>query len=191
MVNDLEIEIKKRDDGYSFSFEDDDKKRVYTIFSLELKQKVREIIFPFGTSDKGNDRYQGKNSQGDIISYQQGKGNFPDELVLISGKGFKHKEIADKTENQKKVESQKEKDGWENWDSEWEQTEALWKKAESKLGMPSSGVKHYFSGRNSDGKIVMEGICLKSENQLLIQEKKLGQENKEKFVQQEQISPKN
>src|SRR4051812_37178147 len=102
MVNNLEIEIKKRDSGYFFSPEDDDKKRIYTIFSPELKQKMREIIFPFGTSDKGNDQYQGKNSQGDSIFYQQGKDNFPDQLILISGKDFGNKEITDKTEQQVK-----------------------------------------------------------------------------------------
>jgi len=197
MVNNLEIEIRKRDDGYSFSFEDDDKKRIYTIFSPELRQKVREIIFPFGTSDKGNNQYQGKNSQGDSISYQQGKDGSPDQLTLIVGKNFNHKEITDKAENQEEIESRKEKDEWDKWDAEWEQTEVLWKNAESKLGIISSGgTKHYFSGRNSDGKTVMEGICVKSENQPLIQEiteeeaKKLGQENKENFAQQEQISPK-
>jgi len=103
MVNNLENEIKKQDNGYSFSSEDDDRKRIYTIFSLELKQKVREIIFPFGTSDKENDQYQGKSGQGDTIFYQQGKDNFPDQLTLTSGK---HKEVADKAEHQ-----QKEKDG--------------------------------------------------------------------------------
>src|SRR4051794_36208382 len=107
MVNNLEIEIKKRDDGYSFSFEDDDKKRIYAIFSPELKQKVRGIIFPFGISNKGNDQYQGKNNQGDSIFYQQGKDNFPDQLVLISEKDFRNKEITDKTEQQAKIERQK------------------------------------------------------------------------------------
>lgn len=189
MVNNLEIEIKKRDSGYSF-FSEDDKKRIYTIFSPELKQKVREIIFPFGASDKENDQYQGKSSQGDSIFYQQGKDGFPDQLTLVSGN--EHKEIADKAEHQ-----QKEEDGWENWDAEWEETEALWKKAENEFGTSSGGVKHYFSGRNSDGKIVMEGICMK--NGAWIQEnteekvKKIEQENnnsKENFTQQQQILPK-
>jgi len=197
MVNNLEIGIKKRDDGYSFSFEEDDKKRIYTIFSPELKQKVREIIFPFGTSDKGNDQYQGKNNQGDSIFYQRGKENLSDQLTLISGKDFGSKEITDKTEQRDKIERQKEEGGWENWDAEWEKTEVLWKKAESELGIPSSsGVKHYFSGRNSDGKIVVEGIYVSSEAQPRIQEiteeevKKIEQENndsKESFIQQQQV----
>jgi hypothetical protein len=192
MVNNLEIEIKKQDDGYSVFSEDDDKKRIYTIFSPKLKQKMREIIFPFGTSNKENDQYQGKSSQGDNIFYQQGKENIPDQLTLISVN--KYKEITDKTEHQ-----QKEEDGWENWDAEWEKAEALWKKTESELGMPSGGTRHYFSGRNSDGEIVMEGICMKSENQPLIQEiteeevKKIRQENdnsKQIFFQQQQFIPK-
>lgn len=194
MVNNLETEIKKKDDGYSYYFEDDDKKRIYTIFSSELKQKVREVIFPFGTSDKGNDQYQGKSSQGDSIFYQQGKDNCPDQLILVSGKDLEHKKITDdKTEHQEIVKNRKEEDPWENWDAEWERTEALWKKTESEFGIISGGTRHYFAGRNSDGKVVLEGVCVKSETQSLIQETTEEEVDnaKENFTQHQQILPKN
>jgi len=65
------------------------KKRIYTIYSPELRQKIREIISPYGIVGKGNIQYEGKNSQDDRIIYQQGKDDLPDKLTLIS------KEIAE------------------------------------------------------------------------------------------------
>jgi hypothetical protein len=85
IINNLEIEIKKYDKGYSFSFEENGKKRVYSIYSPELKQKVREIISPYGIVGKGNIQYKGKNVHGDCILYQQGKDDLPDQLTLMSG----------------------------------------------------------------------------------------------------------
>jgi len=47
---------------------------------------------------------------------------------------------------------------------------ALWKKGESELGVSSNGVKHYFSGRDEKGKVVVEAICVNSKTQFLIQQ---------------------
>jgi len=85
MLDNLEIEIKRWDRSYSFSSEDNDRKRIYTIYSLELKKKLREIISPFGTPIGVGFDYEGENSQGDCIIYQQGSNdNLPDQLTLIS-----------------------------------------------------------------------------------------------------------
>jgi len=89
MLNNLEIEIKKRkkqDEGFIFTSEDNDKKRTYLIYSLELKRKLRELIFPFGViSDSCQAEYGAENKQGDKIVYQTGEEEKPDKLVLISG----------------------------------------------------------------------------------------------------------
>src|SRR6185436_554703 len=97
-IDNLEIEIKKQDEAYSFSSEENGKKRIYTIYSPELRQKIREIISPYGIVGKGNIQHEGKNSQDDCIIYQQGKDDLPDKLTLIS------REIAEEkneTEQQK------------------------------------------------------------------------------------------
>ena len=52
MLDNLEIEIKRWNQSYSFSSEDNDKKRIYAIYSPELGQKVREIISPYGIVGK-------------------------------------------------------------------------------------------------------------------------------------------
>src|SRR5205814_6345159 len=88
----LEIEISKfvKDGGYSFSSEDDDKKRIYTIYSSELKQKLRKMIFLPGFSADANIRYKVENEQGDRILYKQDI-NF-DQLTLISREATMPKE---------------------------------------------------------------------------------------------------
>lgn len=161
MVNNLEIEIRKQDDGYLFSSEKDGKKRIYIIYSPELRKKLREIISLYWIPSGVNMQYDGKNSQDDRILYQQGKDDLSDQLTLISGVGG--------GEEQKQ---KGEEDAWDKWDAEWEQVETLWKKQESELGILSSGTRHYFSGRNSDGKVIVEGTCVKSGNrsQLVILE---------------------
>ena len=112
MKNNLEIEIRKREkqgNSFVFSSEDNDKKRTYLIYSLELKRKLRELVFPFGVSGRDNDQYRGKSNQGDRVLYQQDKGENPDKLVLISGKYSKaitdgNEELLERQEleNQKK-----------------------------------------------------------------------------------------
>jgi len=84
-IDNLEIEIRKSsNEGYSFFSEYDGKKRTYTIHSPELKRKLREIIFPFGSFGKGSVKYKGENSYGDCIFYFQGKVDEPSRLMLIS-----------------------------------------------------------------------------------------------------------
>jgi hypothetical protein len=95
VIDKLEIEIKKCDKGYSFSSEENGKKRIYAIYSPELSQKLREIISPYGIIGKGNIQYEGKNSYGDRIIYQQGKDDFPDQLTLISREIVEEKEEVD------------------------------------------------------------------------------------------------
>ena len=134
-TDNLEIEIKKRDDGYSFSSEDDDKKRIYTIFLPELRQKVREIIFPFGTSDRGNVQYQGENSQGERIVYQQTTDS--DRLTLISGS----RKLAEQRELQK-IDDFAE---FEKEITELEQGKEEWQKQENELGISSkSGIERHY-----------------------------------------------
>jgi hypothetical protein len=160
MLDSLEIEIKRYDKSYSFSSEDDDRKRIYIIYSPELKKKLREIISPYGTPIWVGFDYEGKNSQGDCILYQQGSNdNLPDQLTLISREVVEQKQIASGTEQKK------EKTGWENWDAEWKEVKTLWKRQESELGVSSSAIKSYFSGKNKDGEKVMEGTYIRSENQ--------------------------
>jgi|SRR5947207_13051965 len=96
MLDSLEIEIKNWDKSYSFSSEDDDRKRFYIIYSPKLKKKLREIISPFGTPAQVGFHYNGKNSQGDCIIYQQGSSdNLPDRLTLISREATEQRKIAD------------------------------------------------------------------------------------------------
>jgi len=159
MLDNLEIEIKRWDRSYSFSSEDNDRKRIYTIYSLELKKKLREIISPFGTPIGVGFDYEGENSQGDCIIYQQGSNdNLPDQLTLIS------REIVEQKKITNGIEQQKEKTGWENWDTEWKQTRALWKKQEAELGVSPGAIKSYFSGKNKNGEKIVEGTYIKSEN---------------------------
>lgn len=118
MTSNLEIEIKrlkKQDKGFTFTSEDDDKKRTYLIYSLELKRKLRELVFPFGVSGRDNDQYRGKSNQGDRIFYQQDKGENPDKLVLISRKY--NKAITDRSEElleQQEIEKQKKEEAEKN-----------------------------------------------------------------------------
>ena len=158
MLDSLEIEIKRWDKSYSFSSEDNDRKRIYSIYSLELKKKLREIISPFGTSAGVEFDYEGKNSQGDRILYKQGSSdNLPDQLTLISREATEQKKLVDNV-----TEQNKERTGWENWDTEWEQARVLWKRQEAELGTLSSATKSYFSGKDMDGEKVMEGTYVKS-----------------------------
>jgi hypothetical protein len=169
MLDNLEIEIKRWNQSYSFSSEDNDRKRVYTIYSPELKKKLREIISPYGTPIRVGFHYEGKNSQGDCILYQQGSNdNLPDQLTLVS------KEIAEQRKITNGTEQQKEKKSWENWDTEWEQARALWKRQEAEMGASPGVIKSYFSGKNKDGEKVMEGTYIQSENrsQITVMENK-------------------
>jgi hypothetical protein len=89
-LNNLEIEIKKRkkpDEGFTFTSEDNDRKRTYFIYSLELKRKLRELAFPFGVAgDQCYAKYEGENKKsGDRVIYEKEKEETPDKLVLISG----------------------------------------------------------------------------------------------------------
>ena len=112
-LNNLEIEIKKRkkqNEGFIFTSEDNDRKRTYLIYSLELKRRLRELAFPFGViSDKCQAEYGVENTKTrDKIVYQTGKEENPDKLVLISGKYSKA--IADGNEEllkQQELEKQK------------------------------------------------------------------------------------
>jgi len=116
MVNNLEIEIKKskkKDEGFIPFYEDNGKKITYLIYSLELKRRLRGLVFPFGVSGSENDQYRGKSNQGDRVLYQQDGGENPDKLVLIKGKDFESKsfkQITNGVENQQEVEIRKEMD---------------------------------------------------------------------------------
>ncbi|CAG8810970.1 25949_t:CDS:2 [Gigaspora margarita] len=73
------------DQGNQTEFKQENgKKRIYTIYSPELKQKLREIIFPCEVPSEVRAQYKGKNSHGDCILYQPGKGDLPDQLTLIN-----------------------------------------------------------------------------------------------------------
>jgi hypothetical protein len=117
MTNNLEIEIKKhkkQDESFIFISEDNDKKRIYLIYSLELKRRLRELVFPFGVSGRDNDQYQGKSNQGDKVFYQQDKEEKPDKLVLISRKYSKaitdgNEELLEQQEIEKEKKEQVEK----------------------------------------------------------------------------------
>lgn len=195
MLDNLEIEIKKWDKDYSFSSEEDDKKRVYTIYSPKLKQKLREVISPYAALSKVSIQYEGKNSYGDSILYQQGKGDLPDRLTLTSREVVERLELTDGVADEKK----KEKDVWEGWDEKWKGLKNLWEKQEAESGTSSSSAtRHYFSGRNKDGEIVYEASLVKSETQthfISLENKKpnppLLQDSKEViFTPRQQVPPK-
>jgi len=57
------------------------------VYSLELRQKLRELVSPFGIGGKGNIQFEGNNSRGDHVLYSQGITDSPDQLILISGGG--------------------------------------------------------------------------------------------------------
>jgi len=173
MLDNLEIEIKKWNQSYSFSSKDDDKKRVYTIYSPELKNKLREIISPFGTPAGVGFHYEGKNSQGDHILYQQGSGDdSPDQLTLMS------REIAEKN---KIIDKKKKKEE----DKEWKDLKKEWKRQEEELG-ESLTLKSYFCFKDKNGKITEEGTYVKSENksQLIM----IGEKTPSFFRLQEKIA---
>lgn len=102
MLDSLEVEIKSWDNAYSFSSEEDGKKRTYTIYSPQLRQKLREIIFPCEIPHKVKAQYKGKNSYGDRIVYQPGKDDLPDQLTLISREIIDQQEIDEEREEKKK-----------------------------------------------------------------------------------------
>src|ERR1044071_5712867 len=97
LENKLEIEIKNWSNAYSFSSEEDGKKRIYTIYSPELKKKLQAMVFPFGKPNSGSVQYRGKNSFGDRILYQPGKDDLPDQLTLIS------REVVQEMDEQEKI----------------------------------------------------------------------------------------
>jgi len=203
MLDNLEIEIKKWNNDYSFSSEDDDKKRIYTIYSPELKRKLREIIFPCVIPSEVSAKYEGKNSYGDRILYHPEKSDLPDQLTLISRELVEQPKITDGT-NEKDVEK--------NWEERKERgkTKEEWEKQEKELGVlpRSSGVRHYFTGWNDKGEVVYEGTYFKSETQshLIkienkdkitispqiqeITEKEANQENQKETSSQHQLPPK-
>jgi len=102
-IDNLEIEIKKWNNDYSFSSEENGKKRIYTVYSPKLKQKLREIISPYGIVGKGNVQYEGENSHGDRILYQQGKDDLPDQLTLMSREIVDEKKEVINTDQQNRV----------------------------------------------------------------------------------------
>jgi len=185
-LNNLEIEIKKRkkqNEGFIFTSEDNDRKRTYLIYSLELKRRLRELAFPFGViSDKCQAEYGVENTKTrDKIVYQTGKEENPDKLVLISGKYSKA--IADGNEEllkQQELEKQKKEK------AEQKRIDGLWEKERQRLGISVSAkvTKCYWRGWDNDGKVACEGVCVQEvKNQPLIQEipeeelKKIGREN--------------
>lgn len=171
MTNNLEIEIKKlkkQAEGFTFTSEDNDRKRVYLIYSSELKRKLRELVFPFGViSEQCQAKYQGKiKKTGDRVLYQKEKGEEnPDKLVLISGKYSKaitegNEELLKQQEIERQEEAEKKRlDGL--WEKEMERRE---------ISPSTKVVKHYFCGRDKDRKIVVEGIGINSETRFLIQQ---------------------
>jgi len=168
VIDNLEIEIKKWDNDYFFSSEENGKKRIYTIHSPELKQKLREIIYPYGIVGKGNIQYEGKNSHGDHILYQQGKDDLPDQLTLISREIAERKKELKELDEWDKVDAEfKEmEDGFKKSETEWKKMEAEWKERESKLGVPTNYIeKHSWRSWNNDGTIGMKGMYIKGENQ--------------------------
>ena len=167
MLDKLEVEIKNWDNAYSFSSEENGKIKIYTIHSSKLKQKLREIIFPHGISSKVEAQYKGKNSYGDRIIYQPGKDDLPDQLTLISREIIDQQEIDERKEQKKR-------------EVEWEQRKEKWKEIETELRiLPNSDItRHYFIGRNEDGKVAYEGAYFKSETQShLITLEKVKQKN--------------
>jgi len=156
MLDNLEVEVKNWNNAYSFSSEENGKKRIYTIFSPKLKQKLREIIFPCEVPSRVSAQYEGKNSSGDCILYQPGKDDLPDQLTLISRELAEQLKITDGTN---------EKDPWEKWDEEWKEVKEKWQKAETELGIPSGSIRHYWCGKDKDSSITNEGMYFKSETQ--------------------------
>jgi hypothetical protein len=104
LVDKLEIEIRNWNNAYSFSSEEDGKKRIYTIYSPKLKQKLKEIISPYAVPNRVSVQYEGKNSYGDRILYQPGKDDLPDQLTLTS------RELAEQLKNIAETELQKSND---------------------------------------------------------------------------------
>jgi len=74
---------------------------------------LRKIVSPFETLAEGSIQYEGKNSQGDHILYQQGeKDNLPDQLTLISREiSESPKNITDEKLRKQEVERKKKEDG--------------------------------------------------------------------------------
>jgi hypothetical protein len=107
-TNNFEIQISKfaKDKGYSFSSEENGKKRIYMIFLPELKEKVRKIFLPYGMEGSGNIQYGGKDREGNRILYKQGSSiDLPDKLTLVS------RELAEQeTDEQDKIFAEFEKD---------------------------------------------------------------------------------
>jgi len=101
MLDSLEIEVKRWNNAYSFSSEENGKKRIYTIYSPELRRKLREIIFPLEVPSKVSVQYKGKNNHGDRIVYQPGKDDLPDQLTLTSGEIVDQQEIDEEREQEK------------------------------------------------------------------------------------------
>jgi len=81
-----ENKIKNFGRGYSVSYEDDGKKRIYTIASSELKS----IVSPFPPS-RGNETFgvgretEERDKDGNYFSYKQGIGNSLDQFIVITG----------------------------------------------------------------------------------------------------------
>jgi len=173
----LEIEIKRWDDDYSFSSEENGKKRIYTIYSPKLRQKLREIIFPCEVPSRVSVQYKGKNSHGDRVVYQPGKSDLPDQLTLIS------REIVDQQEIDEEREQEKEK-------NKWDQRKEEWKNREAELGISSNGgTRSYWYGKDKEGNIVNEGTYFKSETEsyLISLERVKTDDRKQDFTLHQQI----
>jgi hypothetical protein len=112
IVDNLEIEIRNfqgEGKGYSFFSENNGKKRTYLVYLPELRQKLRELVSPFGIVGKGNIQFEGNSSHGDRILYSQGSADSPDQLILISeGSVGKQEEITGGTGQQQIEKSKRE-----------------------------------------------------------------------------------
>lgn len=154
-IESFEIELKRfeKDEGYSFSSEENGKKRIYTIYSAELKEKARKIFFPYGIDGSGNIQYRGENREGDRIIYKQGSSiDLPDKLILIS------RELAEQEfDEQDKIFAEMEKEI-----AELEQRKKEWDK-QNQSNLPSGSERHFFISKNNEGKVEVEG-SLKVEN---------------------------
>jgi tRNA/tmRNA/rRNA uracil-C5-methylase (TrmA/RlmC/RlmD family) len=190
MLKKIEIEIKKRkkqDKGFIFTSEDNDRKRTYLIYSLELKRRLRELAFPFGAiSNQCQVEYKGENKKtGDRVLYQQEKDEEkPDKLVLISGKYSKA--ITDGNEEllkQQEFEKQKREE------AEEKRVDGLWENEIQRRSIPTSVKvnKHYFCFKDDKGKITEEGVYIQVINQSPIQE---NNNSKEKFISWQVVPPK-
>jgi len=175
MLNNLEIETKKKlkkqeDEGYTFFSEDNDRKRTYLIYSLELKRRLRELAFPFWFTigSQSQAEYGVENTKtGDKIVYQTGKEEQPDKLVLISGEYSKA--ITDGNEELLK---QQELERKQKEEAKQKRIDNLWKKEMQILGIPASAkVKKSYYCLRSDGEIIHEGFRIEEViDQPLIQE---------------------